>query len=213
VNNLGKRVMDVALALILIVATLPLQIAIACLVKVGSRGPVLYRAERVGLNGKRFAALKFRTMQANSDRSGPRITAVDDHRITTSGRWLRESRLDELPQLWNVLLGQMSLVGPRPEDPYFVAMYTKEQRSVLTVRPGLTGPAQLLFRTEATSLAFADADQSYANSVLPAKLAVDMEYVVTRTLLSDLVILGRTTVMMVRLLVSSRKAPPPIANQ
>jgi lipopolysaccharide/colanic/teichoic acid biosynthesis glycosyltransferase len=206
--------MDIAFGLILIAISLPLQLTIAALVKAGSSGPVFYRAERVGLHGKRFIALKFRTMRASSDRDGPRITAIDDRRITRSGRWLRESRLDELPQLWNVLLGEMSLVGPRPEDPYFVAMYTAEQRAVLSVKPGITGPAQLVFRAEATSLAFSEADQAYASRVLPAKVAVDLEYIRTRTLRGDLMILAKTGAAMVRLLVSSsRKRPTPIANQ
>jgi lipopolysaccharide/colanic/teichoic acid biosynthesis glycosyltransferase len=208
-----KRAMDILLALILIVLSCPLQVAIAGLVRAGSGGPVLYRAVRIGRNGKPFVAFKFRTMLANADRSGPRVTANDDRRITRSGRWLRESRLDELPQLWNVLVGQMSLVGPRPEDPFFVAMYTPEQRGVLSVRPGLTGPAQLLFRGEATTLEFSEADHDYATRVLPVKLAVDLEYVRTRTLRGDLAILIRTAGVLARLLTSSRKRGVPVANQ
>jgi lipopolysaccharide/colanic/teichoic acid biosynthesis glycosyltransferase len=213
-DNPAKRAMDVALGLVLVVLSLPLQVGIAGLVKIGSPGPVLYRADRTGLHGKRFTAFKFRTMRVDADRTGPRITANDDQRITRSGHWLRESRLDELPQLWNVLVGQMSLVGPRPEDPHFVAMYTPEQRIVLSVRPGLTGPAQLMFRSEASTLDFSDADESYAVRVLPRKLAVDMEYVRTRTFLGDLVILVRTAVVLTRVLASSnRRRHSPIPNE
>jgi lipopolysaccharide/colanic/teichoic acid biosynthesis glycosyltransferase len=199
--------MDVAFALLLIVLSLPAQLVIAILIKRGSPGPVLYRAERVGRKGKHFVAYKFRTMRVDSGRSGPRITAIDDQRITPGGRWLRDSRLDELPQLWNVLHGEMSLVGPRPEDPYFVAMYTPEQRAVLDVRPGMTGPAQLQFSSEAESLDYVSADDTYARSVLPSKLAVDLEYVRQHTLRGDLAIMLRTAAQVTRGALRRRTEP------
>ena len=190
-----KRALDVALALPLLVVASPLVLALALAVRLTSAGPSLHRATRVGKDGRPFAMLKLRTMHVGG---GPAITPRDDPRITRLGRWLRDARLDELPQLWNVLRGDMSLVGPRPEDPRFVALYTKEQRAVLEVRPGLTGPAQLVFRDETASIDSADPEGSYASVVLPRKLALDLAYVRGRSLAGDVAIILRTAAAALR---------------
>ncbi|MFZ1551113.1 MAG: sugar transferase, partial [Anaerolineae bacterium] len=131
-------------------------------------------AVRVGQDGRPFRLYKFRSMIVGTDRQGPGITATGDPRITRVGRFLRRAKLDELPQLINVLLGDMSLVGPRPEDPRYVAFYTPEQRRVLSVHPGITSPASLAYRHEEQLLAGEDWETHYRTRVLPAKLALDL---------------------------------------
>src|SRR5436305_1549910 len=141
-----KRVFDVAVSLLALVVLSPLLALIALAVKATSSGPVFHRGERIGRGGAPFRILKFRTMRINA--SGPGLTRGGDARVTPLGRILRRSKLDELPQLVNILRGEMSIVGPRPEAPEYVRLYTAEQRRVLTVRPGLTSPASLRYRHE-----------------------------------------------------------------
>jgi lipopolysaccharide/colanic/teichoic acid biosynthesis glycosyltransferase len=143
-----RRLLEAAVSLTGLVILSPLLVALAILVKATSRGPVFYRGERVGLRGRLFRVWKFRSMTVDAERTGPGITADADPRVTRVGRFLRRFKLDELPQLVNVLAGDMSLVGPRPEDPRYVALYTPEQRAVLEVRPGLTSPASLRYADE-----------------------------------------------------------------
>ena len=193
-----NRAADLVIALPLLVVLAPLLAALAVAVRLTSRGPALHRARRAGLGGRPFTMYKLRTMRAGASGEGPAITARSDPRVTRLGRGLRSSRLDELPQLWNVVRGDMSIVGPRPEDPRFVAAYTEEERRVLSVRPGITGPAQLAFRDEAARLDPADPDGSYSRDVLPAKLAVDLEYVRRRSLAADLAIIARTIGLAIR---------------
>ena len=173
-----KRFLDLLLALFsLFVAIVPLSLIALC-IKLTSRGPVLYRQQRVGRHAKLFPILKFRTMVQNADRLGPGVTSGDDPRVTRVGRFLRRSKLDELPQLLNVLRGEMSFVGPRPESPKYVAHYTEEQREVLRVRPGITGVTQLRWRNEEAMLqGVDDLETYYIEQVMPAKLASDLEYV------------------------------------
>jgi lipopolysaccharide/colanic/teichoic acid biosynthesis glycosyltransferase len=152
---------------------------------------------RVGRDGQPFTMLKFRTMHVGAD-AGAGITGAADARVTRLGRRLRAARLDELPQLINVLRGEMSLVGPRPESPRYVRYYTPEQLAVLRVRPGITGPTQLRFRDEAARLTAADVEAQYVGELLPAKLASDLEYVRTRTLWGDIAILLETVRLAVR---------------
>jgi lipopolysaccharide/colanic/teichoic acid biosynthesis glycosyltransferase len=192
-----KRVLDVVLAAGLLIATSPLLAAAALAVRLSSPGPILHRATRVGLHGRPFTILKLRTMARDAAVTGPGITAAGDRRVTPLGRLLRHSRLDELPQLWNVLRGDMSLVGPRPEDPRFVVLYTPEQRLVLSVRPGITGPSQLTFRHEQGLLANDDPEASYVREILPRKLSMDLDYVRGRGLGGDLRILVRTLAALV----------------
>ena len=184
-----KRALDLAVAVPLLVILSPLLVALAAAVRLTSRGPAFHRATRVGRDGRPFTMLKLRTMRAGP---GAAITTRDDPRMTTLGRALRRARLDELPQLFNVVRGEMSIVGPRPEDPRFVALYSEEQRAVLALRPGITGAAQLVFRDEAALLDPADPDGSYIRAVLPRKLAIDLEYARGRSLAGDLRIMGMT---------------------
>jgi lipopolysaccharide/colanic/teichoic acid biosynthesis glycosyltransferase len=164
----------------------------AAWVKLDSPGPALFRQTRVGRGGRLFRIHKLRTMRA--DVSGPGITALDDARVTRAGRWLRHHRIDELPQLIDVVRGEMSLVGPRPELPQYVAKYPEALREqVLAVRPGITDPASLEFVDEAAALASApDAERAYVERVLPHKLARQIEYAGRATLLSDAAVLVRT---------------------
>jgi FlaA1/EpsC-like NDP-sugar epimerase/lipopolysaccharide/colanic/teichoic acid biosynthesis glycosyltransferase len=188
-----RRTIDVGAALVGLVLLSPVLFLLCLLVKLTSKGPVLHRAWRVGKDGREFHLLKFRTMVVGADKMGPGITVDADPRITPLGRWLRSHRLDELPQLWNVLAGSMSLVGPRPEDPRYVALYTLAQREVLRVQPGITGPAQIAFRNEPERLRHTvDPEAIYLQEIMPAKLATDLDYLQQRTVWSDLGVLFNT---------------------
>jgi len=189
---MGKRVFDIIAALIMLVLLGPVLLLVALAIKLTSPGPVLYKAKRVGQGGRLFYMYKFRTMVVGADQVGPRLTYRGDPRVTPIGRFLRKSRLDELPQLINVLMGEMSLVGPRPEDPLYVARYTDEQREVLSVRPGITGLSQLRYHNEASLLDGADLDRRYMEVILPIKLALDRDYIRRRSFSFDLKILGET---------------------
>jgi FlaA1/EpsC-like NDP-sugar epimerase/lipopolysaccharide/colanic/teichoic acid biosynthesis glycosyltransferase len=188
-----RRTLDVGTALVGCALLSPVLLLLSLLVKATSRGPVFYRARRVGRNGREFYLLKFRTMVAHADQMGPGITIDQDSRITPVGRWLRSHRLDELPQLWNVLTGDMSLVGPRPEDPRYVVHYRPEQREVLRAQPGITGPAQIAFRNEPARLRHvSNPEETYLHEIMPAKLDIDLEYLQRRTVWSDLGVLYGT---------------------
>ncbi|MFM7705617.1 MAG: sugar transferase [Rubrivivax sp.] len=189
-----KRLLDFTVSLVaLYVLTLPM-LAIALWIRLDSPGPVLFRQVRVGRWGNLFHIWKFRTMVADAPARGPAVTAADDRRITRAGRFLRATKLDELPQLVNVLLGQMSLVGPRPEVPQYVALYPPELREqVLSVRPGLTDPVSLAYADEAQRLAAAaDPEREYREVILPAKLQAVAAYVARASLWADLGVLLRT---------------------
>jgi lipopolysaccharide/colanic/teichoic acid biosynthesis glycosyltransferase len=190
----AKRALDVSGSLLALVVLSPVLIAAAVAVRVASGSPILYRGERVGRHGRHFLLLKFRTMTVEAD--GPAFTIAADPRVTRVGRVLRRSKVDELPQLVNVLRGDMSLVGPRPEDSRFVACYTRQQRQVLAIRPGLTSPAAVRYRDEEALLAAAaDPEAYYVGHVLPAKLALDLAYVRRApSVVYDLVVLWRTFV-------------------
>jgi lipopolysaccharide/colanic/teichoic acid biosynthesis glycosyltransferase len=192
-----KRLLDVSLSAPLLVLSAPLQILLALAVRLDSPGPAFYRAIRVGRDGYPFTLYKFRTMIVRALDQGPAITHASDPRITRLGAFLRRTRLDELPQLLNVLRGDMSLVGPRPEDPRFVALYTPEQRRVLSVRPGITGRAQLTFLDEAKLLGHLDPEGEYIRVVLPRKVAIDLQYVEDRSLLLDLRLIWATLLVLV----------------
>ena len=172
----------------------PLMLAIAAWVRLDTPGPVFFRQERVGRGGVPFRIHKFRTMAHAPREAGPQITVGADARITRSGRWLRRHRLDELPQLIDVLQGTMSLVGPRPEVPRYVAHYPAELKAqVLGVRPGITDPASLAHIDEAAELAAAaDPERHYIEQVLPRKLRLQAAYAARATLGSDLALIGRT---------------------
>ena len=189
----AKRVFDVTLATIGVVVLSPVLAGIALAVRVGSSGPILYRGQRVGLNGERFNILKFRTMVADAEAIGGSSTPSDDPRITTVGRVLRRTKLDELPQLWNVLAGDMSIVGPRPQVPWAVDRYTPEERLVLSVRPGITDYASLHFANEGEILkGSTDPDRDYMERIHPKKMRLSLEYVRSQSFGTDLAIIART---------------------
>jgi len=181
------------------VALSPLIAVIAAAIKLDSPGPVMYRATRSGRDDAPFTMYKFRTMQERRAAHGPKITTHADRRVTRVGRLLRPSRLDELPQLWNVLIGDMSLVGPRPEDPHYVELYDAEDRLVLAARPGITSLAALLYRDEERLLVGEEWERVYVEQVMPAKLAIDRAYVERQSLWLDLKILAATALAPLRL--------------
>ena len=188
-----KRAFDILSSAAGLALLSPLLVVIAAAVKLDSPGPVLFRGQRVGRYGREFHIWKFRTMVTGADRAGPGITVANDSRVTRVGRLLRRTKLDELPQLVNVLRGEMSLVGPRPEDPRYVALYPPEQRAqVLSVRPGVTSPASVRFRDEESALSGEDWETAYVQTVMPAKLALDLEYVQNASLLRDVGLIVRT---------------------
>ncbi len=186
-----RRAFDVTVAAVALVVSSPIWVVAAIAVKATSKGPVLHRATRIGIHGAPFTLLKFRTMRIEA---GPAITAGDDPRVTAAGKTLRRLKIDELPQLVNVLRGEMSLVGPRPEDERYVARYTPEQRRILSVAPGITSPASLAYRDEQRVLASAGErwEEAYVNVVMPAKIAIDLEYIDRRTLATDIGVLTKT---------------------
>jgi lipopolysaccharide/colanic/teichoic acid biosynthesis glycosyltransferase len=189
---MAKRAVDLLISGLGLILLSPLLLLLALWVKLDSSGPVLYRGKRVGKESSLFDMYKFRTMVLEADRLGPAVSYKDDPRITRAGRVLRRTKLDELPQLLNVVKGEMSLVGPRPEDPSYVALYSPEQRRVLSVKPGITGPTQLQYRDEASMLDGESVDDDYVSRIMPQKLKLDLEYVRNRSLLLDLKMLWRT---------------------
>jgi len=194
-----KRLFDVLVATAGLLVLGPLMLLLALVVRLDSPGPALFRQERVGRGGRPFTVLKFRTMRvAESVGEGRQITVGGDPRITRTGGLLRSSKLDELPQLINVLWGDMSLVGPRPEVPRYVALYPADASAeVLSVRPGITDEASLEFRDESALLArAADPERAYIEDVLPRKIALYRQYVRSRSFVGDLRILIRTVAVL-----------------
>jgi lipopolysaccharide/colanic/teichoic acid biosynthesis glycosyltransferase len=187
-----KRTLDVVVSgLALAVLGLPL-LAIGVAIRGGSPGPALFRQRRVGRDGRLFDIWKLRTMHRGAHHGRP-LTASGDPRVTPLGRWLRRTKLDELPQLVNVFLGDMSLVGPRPEVPRYVAAYTASDRVLLSVRPGITDPASIQFRDEEGVLAtYPDPERAYLEVVLPKKLALARDYLAHQNLFVDLKLLAKT---------------------
>jgi lipopolysaccharide/colanic/teichoic acid biosynthesis glycosyltransferase len=192
-----KRIFDIFISVLGLLILSPVFAIIAVSIKRSSPGPVFYRGPRTGRRGKVFQILKFRTMYERLESyNGPRITAGDDERITPSGRWLRGSKLNELPQLWNVLKGDMSLVGPRPEDPDLVANWPEDARQeILSVRPGITSPASVFFRDEENILRAESVMEKYLKIIVPSKIRLDTIYVREHTLVSDLDILFLTAIV------------------
>lgn len=191
---MSKRLLDLGLAAVGLVLLWPLFLVIAVWIKLDSPGPVFFRQERVGRHGKPFRIHKFRTMVDGPTPSAMLITVGDDNRITRAGAFLRRSKLDELPQLIDVVRGEMSVVGPRPEVPRYVAIYPPELRQkVLSVRPGITDIASIEFRRESEILAqSSDPEQEYRDVVLPAKLALAARYVDQASIATDLQLIART---------------------
>jgi len=187
----AKRSMDLVLCLAALPLALPLMAAIAVWVRLDSAGPALFRQQRVGRHGRLFHIHKFRTMRVRSSQAGPLITVAGDARVTRAGRWLRRTKLDELPQLLDVIRGNMSLVGPRPEVPRYMALYPDEaRRLILSVRPGVTDRATIEFRDEERLLAAAsDPERAYVEQVMPIKQRYYLDYVARRSLAGDVGIL------------------------
>ena len=192
----SKRLFDVACATLLVTAAAPLMITLALVIKASSRGPFLFRQNRVGRNGQEFPVFKFRTMySSNGDSSGALITRSGDCRVTRVGRWLRKWKLDELPQFFNVLRGDMSLVGHRPDMLEYMQTLTGQDRNIQYFRPGITSPASLKFRNEEQELAkvpVEEMEQFYVSNLLPQKVRMDLEYAERATFLSDCGILLQT---------------------
>ena len=194
-----KRAFDLAMASFGLLFAAPLMIVVALAIKLDSPGPVMFRQERVGLRGRIFRIHKFRTM-VDAATNGPTLTVGNDARITRTGRFLRRSKLDELPQLFDVLAGQMSLVGPRPELPQYVALYPAPLRDkVLALRPGITHPDSLALADESALLArAADPEREYVEVILPRKLQGAVDYAEHATLVTDLKVIMRTLRVMLQ---------------
>jgi lipopolysaccharide/colanic/teichoic acid biosynthesis glycosyltransferase len=194
-----KRVFDVLAALFGVIVTSPLFLAAAVMVKRDSPGPVYYRAQRVGKDGKLFSMYKFRSMVVNADRLGGPSTAGDDPRLTRAGQTLKKYQLDELPQLINILKGEMSLVGPRPEVKAYTDLFTEEEKAILTVLPGMTDYASLWDFHEGEILkGAADPEKAYLEKVRPEKIRLQLKYVREHSLLVDLKIIFRTVLRVFR---------------
>ncbi len=191
---MGKRLFDVVLAGFALIVLSPLMLAIAVWIKFDSPGSVFFRQERVGRHGVVFRIHKFRTMRQEGEGQGSQLTIGSDPRITRAGAWLRRTKLDELPQLVDVLSGRMSLVGPRPEVPRYVSLYPKALRTkVLSVRPGITDLASIEYRDESALLAkSSDPEREYVEVVMPAKLRAAARYVDEMSLATDVRVLGAT---------------------
>jgi len=201
-----KRAFDLVLATVGLIVLSPVLVAIAVWVRIDSPGPALFRQERVGRHGRPFTMLKFRTMRAEPAAAASLLTLAADHRVTRAGRLLRRRKLDELAQLLNVVRGEMSLVGPRPEMARYVALYPPAIRAtVLSVRPGITDYAALAFRDESSLLASGDAEAIYVSTILPRKLELYQRYVADQSLRTDL----RLILLTLRALIRRDAADPP----
>jgi lipopolysaccharide/colanic/teichoic acid biosynthesis glycosyltransferase len=194
-----KRAFDIFGSALGLIVLSPVLGLLAVAIKADSRGPVLYKGARVGVNGKRFNILKFRSMVTNAEKIGGSSTPEDDPRVTPVGRFMRSNKLDELPQLWNVLAGQMSLVGPRPQVQWAVDRYTPEERLVLTAKPGITDYASLRFANEGEILkGSTDPDRDYMEKIHPEKMRLSLEYVRSRSFSGDLSIIAQTLGAVIR---------------
>lgn len=194
-----KRLMDVVVSVLAVILLSPLLLIMGLAVALSSPGGAFFRQVRVGKGGKEFRLIKFRSMKLGSEAKGQLTVGGRDPRITKVGHVLRRTKMDELPQLFNILAGDMSLVGPRPEVPKYVSLYTAEQRQVLNVRPGLTDYASLEYFEENKLLgASDDPERTYIEEVMPAKLALNLKYIQEMGIKTDLLILLRTARRIVR---------------
>ena len=199
-----RRAVDILVSAFVLLLLLPIFLLIIVAVRFDSSGPAFYRAPRVGKDGRLFRMLKFRSMVVNADRRGPSVTGKNDARITRVGHFLRATKLDEIPQFWNVFIGDMTLIGPRPEAPEIVKRYKPEQTPILAVKPGITGPGAIACTSDDSMavLGGESADEYYVNHVLDRRLALDAEYVRNRSLLTDLALIAKTCELMLRALTS-----------
>ena len=201
-----RRLADLLAAVVALPLLAPVFLLVALAVRLDSRGNPFYGGRRVGKDGRVFRMWKFRTMVANADRIGPGITGKQDARVTRVGAFLRTTKLDELPQLINLLTGDLTLVGPRAEVPDIVARYTPAQREILTVKPGITGPGQIYYTTDQADAIpeGVAADDYYVEHLLDPKLAIDLAYIRHRTISSDVKILAETAGLVMRSLAGRR---------
>ncbi|MEN9742230.1 MAG: hypothetical protein RLZZ65_35 [Bacteroidota bacterium] len=188
-----KRAFDILVSLIVLLLFLPIGCLLALWIALESRGGIFYLQERVGLYGRRFKLIKFRSMRPNADQSGQLTVGAKDPRITGAGYFIRKFKLDEFPQFINVLKGEMSIVGPRPEVPFYVALYSAEERKILAVKPGITDYASIAYFHENELLAkAADPQKAYIEQIMPAKLALNQKYIEKPTIGHDLYIMWLT---------------------
>lgn len=196
---LVKRALDLAGAVFGLVSLAPVFVLLACWIRLEDGGPAFFRQERIGQGGEPFRLWKFRTMVPDAEKLGAQLTVGADRRITRPGRWLRRFKIDELPQLFNVLRGEMSLVGPRPEVRRYVNLYTAEQRLVLGFLPGITDPASIRFSNESEILASSsDPERAYVETILPEKIRLNLAYAAQATLWTDLSVVWKTLVRLIR---------------
>ncbi len=184
-----SRLLDILVSLAVLLLTLPVFLVTAIMIVIDDFGPVFYRAKRVGIDDSVISVYKFRSMRVGSDKMGAGVTSAEDTRVTKIGKHIRRFKIDELPQFFNVLRGDLSIVGPRPEDPRYVALYSDEQRQILKFKPGITSPASLAFRHEESLLEGTDWERVYVQEVMPAKLNIDLAYLGRRSLASDMKII------------------------
>ena len=198
-GKITKRVFDIVACVTAVLVLCPVWLCIGLMVACGSKGGAFYRQTRVGRNGKEFKLLKFRTMRKDADKIGGLITVGEDNRVTRVGRFLRKYKLDELPQFLNIIKGDMSIVGPRPEVPKYVALYDERQRRVLSVRPGLTDYASIEYISENELLAQSpDPDKTYIEEIMPAKLELNLKYIDSQSVMEDLRLIFKTLFSIVK---------------
>jgi lipopolysaccharide/colanic/teichoic acid biosynthesis glycosyltransferase len=188
-----KRFFDVLFSAVLVIVLLPLGIVVSILIVLDDFGSPFFVQQRVGLNGKNFGLLKFRSMRKNAESKGQLTVGMKDNRITRSGYFIRKYKIDELPQLVNVFLGEMSVVGPRPEVPKYVLLYNEEQQNVLSIKPGITDFASIEYVRENELLsASSNPEKTYIEEIMPAKLALNLKYVREQSFLTDMKIILQT---------------------
>lgn len=199
VNDFLKRTFDLLVSFFAIIFLLPFFIIVSVLIKLDSKGPIIFKQVRIGKNEKSFEILKFRTMVVDAEKLGKQITVGNDNRVTKSGSFLRKYKLDELPQLFNVLKGEMSFVGPRPEVPKYTKLYTDDQKKVFEVRPGITDYASIKYRNENEILGNAkNPEKTYIEEVMQDKIKINLEYMEHRSIFEDLKIICLTILKIIK---------------
>jgi len=194
-----KRLFDIVVSFIGLVFLLPIFLIISIIIKLDSKGPIFFRQVRIGKEGRRFKIYKFRTMIVDAEAKGMQLTVDGDNRITRSGHFLRKYKIDELPQLINVLIGDMGFVGPRPEVPKYVAMYNEKQKEILKIRPGITDIASIRYRDENAILAQSrDPEQTYINEIMPDKLRLNFKYIENMSVIYDIRLIFETVLKIVK---------------
>ena len=188
-----KRCFDILFSFVGVLLTAPFFLLVAIIIKLSSKGPIFFRQTRIRKGGVEFKIIKFRTMIVDAEKFGGQITPCNDPRITTIGKLLRKTKLDELPQLINVLLGEMSFVGPRPEVPHYVNLYTPDQQKVIDLVPGITDPASIKYSNEGEILAASsDPEKAYIDSIMPEKIRMNLEYAAKANIFTDMGVILKT---------------------